>query len=404
MANFTTTYDLVQGALSRAGELQDGTSQCQSSATRYANQIYLSIFAGSNEFNVELGEPWPWALASTPGTFNLVLPYETGTVSLILGSNAGTFSVAPAVSLVGWYLKIADRPEYFRIATHVAASTSFTIDTQYTETTGAALAFKAIKLEYDLPSSVLRLVGPMRVYRLQDFEADDEGKIYGIEKNSFSKDFPLHNIIGGVPTYFTEIQQSVPGVKRVMFNKYVSEFVTKVEFDYIPFPEDLFNYVFADSDVNVGSNHVTIENHGIPIGTRVQFENAQGSLPAPLAKGVTYFVVSPTNANEVHVSTTEGGSPVNITSAAGGGQHFIFNTPIVPKEHRKAIEYAISAWLCTDKNDSQAEGYTQLTQASLEALVQSRRREGEHISKDRGRLIPRLDIYRTKRFLTRYTP
>lgn len=390
MANFTTVFDLSQSALNRSGELQNGLSPYQQDAVKYLNQIQLSVLAGSNEFDIDLGEPWSWAKATYPGVIQLDVPYETGTVSLTFGSTSGVFSSAPSVSMAGRYLKVSDRPEYFRIATHVAASANFTLDAAYTDSTGGTLGFKAIKLEYELPDNILRLVGPMRVYRGQDWDGDVEGSIYGIDVVSFNKRYPMNLLDEGIPTFFTEIQESNSGKKRIRINRY-TDVVTRVEFDYIPFPVDLFNYVFVDSDVSVGSDHITVQNHGISIGTQVYFENSEGTLPAGLSKGQLYYVVSPTNANQIHVSTTEGGSPVNITGATGGGQHFIFNVPIIPREFRPAMEYAATFWLMMDKNDSRAPGFSELTRAKLMAMVKAHRKEGNHIAKDRGRLYPRQD-------------
>ncbi len=389
MANFTTVFDLTQSALNRAGELQDGTSPYQADAVKYLNQIQLSVLAGSNEFDIDLGEPWSWGKSNYPGVIQLEVPYETGTVSLAFGSTSGTFSSAPSTSLAGWYLKVTDRPEYFRIATHTAAATAFTIDAAYTDSTGGTLGFKAIKLDYDLPEGVLRLVGPLRVYRAQDFDGDVEGSIYGIDEAAFNKRFPFNLLDEGIPTFFTEAQETNTGKKRLRINKY-PDVVTRVEFDYIPFPQDLFNYVFSDTDVSTGGDTITIASHGIANGTVVYLDNAQGSLPGNLTKNTAFYVVN-ASANTLQLSLTLGGGAVDITTASGGGQHFIFNVPIVPREFRPGLEYAVSFWLMMDKNDARAPGLGELTKAKLMAMVKAHRKEGNHVAKDRGRLIPRLE-------------
>lgn len=399
MANFTTVFDLSQSALNRAGELSDGTSPYQAKAIEYLNQINLAIMAGGNEFDVELGEPWSWAKSQYPGVIQLEVPYETGTVSLTFGSTSGSFSVAPTPSLAGWYLKMTDRPEFFRIATHVAGATAFTLDAAYTDTTGGTLSFRAVKLDYELPDGILRLIGPLKVYRGQSFDGDEEGAIYGIDESSFNRRYPLHLIEDGVPTYYCENNESNSGKKRIRINKIV-DVATRVEVDYIPFPVDLFNYVFEDASVDTGTETITIPNHGIANGTIVYLENKQGTLPAGLSKGQLYYVVGAT-ANTLQLSLTSGGSAVNITGATGGGQHFIFNIPVVPREFRPALDYAASFWLMADKNDTRADAFSALTKTKLMAMVNAHRKESNHVTKDRGRLVPRLDQMSVNRMLVR---
>ena len=49
MANFLSTKDLVDGALNRAGELSDGTSDFDDEALKYVNSTYYSVVAGGME-------------------------------------------------------------------------------------------------------------------------------------------------------------------------------------------------------------------------------------------------------------------------------------------------------------------------------------------------------------------
>lgn len=239
MANLTTTADLKSSALKRAGELTTGSSKYDAAVEEYLNLVYQEIISGGNTFMPDLAEPWTWARAQSPGLLALLPPYSTGSVSLTQDSTAGSFSVAPTTSMAGRHLVIDGRPEFFKIATHTASSTSFTLDGAYTDATASGLTFRAHLLDYTLSasSSLQRLVEPMRVYRAQSGDGDNEGKIYGMNQETLSRQFPLHLIQSGIPTHFAIIAEA-NGVVRVRFNKTPSV-ETRVEYDYVPTPAAL---------------------------------------------------------------------------------------------------------------------------------------------------------------------
>jgi len=76
--------------------------------------------------------------------------------------------------------------------------------------------------------------------------------------------------------------------------------------------------------------------------------------------------------------------PVALTDSAT-------SIPLVPIEHRQVLSYMTSYALCVDKEDTKADHFFKLSQAKLQAMVQATRKEQLHVSKDRGRLIPRRD-------------
>jgi len=82
---------------------------------------------------------------------------------------------------------------------------------------------------------------------------------------------------------------------------------------------DEVQVAFVDGDVTVGSDLITKTAHGLVNGQQTRFDT-DGVLPVGLASGTTYFVVEAT-ANTYKVSLTDGGAAVDITSAAGGGNH-----------------------------------------------------------------------------------
>lgn len=235
MADLQTSADLLEDALRKSGEKTDGTSEYAPEALAAMNNAYRKLLSGANMFDVDFGDPWPWAKAKYPGVLVLEPSYETGTVSLTADSTTGAFSVAPTVSLAGRYLKVADRPEVFRIATHSALGTAFTLDAPYTDSTGATLSFVAMKLDYDLSAAtVLRLIGPFRVQRQQNAGSDGSGQVSGMDKLAFDREFPLHLTRDGVPTRYCQISE-VDGLITVRFNLNPGEKM-RLEYDYIPTP------------------------------------------------------------------------------------------------------------------------------------------------------------------------
>lgn len=245
MSFLSSTAQLLDDALRKAGEKTDGTSRFESQALQYMDVFYKTILAGGTKYDVDLTEPWSWAKAKYPGVIRLETPYETGTVALTQGSANATFSSAPAESQEGKYLKLSERPEVFRIATHTAGATAFTLDAEYTDSTTSAISFQAIKLDYELDAaSLFRLVGSMRVDRPQKAEKQDDGIIELMEFSAFQREYPWDQIISGTPTAVTIVYQTENAI-TVRFNGYVDK-LTRVNYDYIPVPTDL-----ADSDSSV---------------------------------------------------------------------------------------------------------------------------------------------------------
>lgn len=143
-----STRDLKNEVLTICGELTDGTSDFESDVVSYLNDIYQGVLAGGNEFGIEVAEPWVWAQAKKPIVLNLE-PVVTGTATVTNSSRSGTFSSAPASSLSGWFIKFHSRPDFYMIAAHTAASTSFSLDQAYLDDSGS-LTYTAYKLDYDL--------------------------------------------------------------------------------------------------------------------------------------------------------------------------------------------------------------------------------------------------------------
>lgn len=247
MGQFYSGADLKKAALQRAGEPTDGTSQYDALAMSYVNELYFDIIAGSNEFDVDTGDVWIWAKAPSSLILTLQPEYITGTISVIQGSVAVSFSVAPATSMVNQYLAIDDgsNSERYQIVSHTATQKSFTLDGPYNGSTNATTNFRILQIVYPLlpEKQIMRLVEPMRGYKTS-FDEDLNYQCYGIDSSSFNKDYPLASIVSGVPTRFFWFKDD-DDIIQVRFNQVPSE-LTRFEVDYIPMPDEI-----TDSDQSV---------------------------------------------------------------------------------------------------------------------------------------------------------
>lgn len=355
MAQFRTTADLVDSVLNRAGETTSGSSAYDTNGDvlGFLNRVHFSLVAGGTvplgkDATVEIDETWPWAKASRPMVLELQPKITTGTVTLTLGSEVGTFSSAPTVSVAGWYVQVTGVEGTYRIASHTASATGFELDGAWPLTSVSAGSFTLFKLDYDLipeylvidstnnkldfkktsagseltatltagaytPSDlathvaaqmttaaggptitgsystvtkffslttdgagttslyplfatgsnvgqsvhrllgyddsdlavgttqtstyilggVARLVEPFRVH------GEDRSEIFGVDSESFLRNYPFDQIGEGVPIKFCVVREDASGGLRVRFNKYPGTSKQRVEIDYVPVPRDL---------------------------------------------------------------------------------------------------------------------------------------------------------------------
>lgn len=388
MAQYESFKDLKLEALQRAGELDDGNSDYDSDAEQFINQLYRAIYAGANEFDVTLGEVWDWAKAKTPGLLKLIAPFETGSISLTLDSVSGTLSSAPAAglgSMVGWFLKIEGRSTLYRIVSHTAGGTAITLDQAYLEDTGTALSFKLIKLDYEL-TGVSRLAEPLKTHKLT-VDEDPFGEITFVDKAEFDRMFPMLSLQSGIPSKFTIVRQ-VEDTLTIRFNRYPSE-STRIEYEYLPKPEILSLSTFTDSEVTAAADTLTLTGHQF-VDSQPVMLSSTGNLPAGLSANVVYFITGKT-ASTVQLSLNEGGTAIDLTASAGSGTHTLSAVPRVPYQFRRALCYGPVHWIMVDKSDGRADYYATQTRATLQAMLVANRRTKKHLSKNRGRLIPRAD-------------
>lgn len=237
MSSAQTSADIIREALSLAGEVDSGQSQYHAACVPWLNKLHEDILSGASMFNVDVGQPYPWARSETQKTLILKAPYESGGVTLTNGSASGVFTTTPGVALgsfVDRFLKTANCPDFYKITAHTAGSANFTLETAWVSDSVTGEAFKAIPLIYDLGSGILRLVEPINIYRASGFEEFD-GRCYGIHINELKRNYPLARVVGRIPERFAVLFSNETKFK-IQFSSYVSENV-KVDLDWIPIPE-----------------------------------------------------------------------------------------------------------------------------------------------------------------------
>jgi hypothetical protein len=84
------------------------------------------------------------------------------------------------------------------------------------------------------------------------------------------------------------------------------------------------SFTFVDGDVTVAADSITENGHTMETGHRIKELTTTGTLPGGLAVDTPYWVIK-VDANTIKLASTyalaDAGTPVTITSAAGGGTH-----------------------------------------------------------------------------------
>lgn len=383
------TDGIKKSVLFRCGELTDGTSPYDSKALDYMNQVYRSILSGGNEFNLDLGKPWVWAKARQPGTLVLQPQYETGTVTVTNGSTAISFSVAPPAAVVGQWIQIGGSDgDFFKIVS--IAGVNAVLDAAYTGSSASGASFIVYYLEYDLSPAIERLIGPMFVDQQQEFNAPEDGLVYGVDIGNIYENYPLKFIDILVPNNFAQIAKTQDGKIRVRFNSQVGS-QTKVNFDYIPVYSDL--KVFS---CTASGSTISATAHGLSNGQAVTFPTA----PSGLSTNTIYFVVNAAT-NSFSVSSSYGGTAIGgIVSSSGT----VSMVPVIPQAFAQILDYAASYYIMTDKNDERATQYAQLASQKMQAMISANSREmGQTGGIRYGGLIARLDMFSGPRRYWRQT-
>lgn len=249
MSNLASAQDILNVALRFAGELTDtppansssSPSEYRNAALDYLNRIYLAIMSGGNEFDVEMAEPFPWAIAPQPGVF-ATQPAIPVTIDTILnGSTAGTFASIPLdqygnqVSLAGCYLRLDTWADVYRIVTHVAGSLDFTIDFSYLQPTVSNGSAYAYFLDYPLAPNMLRLVAPMQINQPTLLTYTCE--IKGSDVAAMRREYPLAFLQTRYPDRFAiKSQDTTTNTFTITINTNPPN-QARVEYQYVPYPD-----------------------------------------------------------------------------------------------------------------------------------------------------------------------
>lgn len=193
-----TTTELRNFMQDEVGDTNASTAT-QTRFVELLNSAHLSIVSGGLELNKDkmdrsMSQPFifPWALSSTPLIVNTVAPIDTGTISVTNNSTSATLSASQATSLAGWYIRIGEDEEVYRIAAHTGGTDAITLDAAYVSTTNATATYKAFKLDYAFGSSDLLL--PTGVIRSR------WGEISIVDANEMEQQYPLNDVDEGNPT------------------------------------------------------------------------------------------------------------------------------------------------------------------------------------------------------------
>ena len=225
--------DIIDQALDIVGEPVDGTSEFESQALSLLNEGYRALVDGGTIFGVNVDEEWLWLQKSPPTTITLQPRIDT-IASIDNGSQALTLSETPVASIDSsiqtWFYKSKSLEDVFRIATHDGVSAVASLDSIWTGDTVTGDSGTVYKLEYDLPSDFLRFYTPMRTQR------ENEKEITIGTEEALDRDFPITNIVAGVPTRAAFVDDD-----SIRFNRYPGSNMIRVEVPYLFDPPALQN-------------------------------------------------------------------------------------------------------------------------------------------------------------------
>lgn len=235
-----SAQEIIDTALHFSGESQDHTgptvSEYRSKALLYLNRLQLGILAGSNEFEIEIGEPFRWAVESQPKKFTL-LPSLSFTASVTNGSTAVTLSAAPSMNLQGRLIKFQSYADYYYVSSHTGVSTSLTLDVAFIGTTSSAIGCTAYALEYNLGTDILRICGPLRINSTSYYDGSSE--ILGSDMSPMLREYQMQYLRTRFPDRFAI--KSVDSDTNAMTIRVNTDPIAQaiVEFDYIKYPTAL---------------------------------------------------------------------------------------------------------------------------------------------------------------------
>lgn len=430
MAQFRSTADIMDLALTNAGEVTNGNSPYETDLLNKLNRVHFSIVSGGTiplgkDITVEIDETWTWARARRPLILELQPAITTGTVTLTLGSEVGTFSSGPASSVAGWYLKVTGSEGIYRIASHTAASTSFELDGAWPLASVSGGSFTVFKLDYDLipdyividssnnkidfkktaggseltatltagaytPSALATAIGTAMTTAASGptitCTYSSTTRLFTITSNGASSTtlLPLfatgtnqkqsaHATLG-----FDDVDSTAAlthtsvyvlgGISRLQEPMKIQRGREQLIFGCDP---ETFTREFAFANIMEGNpSHFCL----------IQ-ENADGTLRVR-------FNGYPTDKTRVEVEHIP--IPRDLKDSSG-------SIPLIPRKHVDVLEDAATFFIMLLKNDDRAPAYAQLVQGKLNAMISQHRGSQQRTGDYFGAIIPRADQMMNRR-------
>jgi hypothetical protein len=452
MANFRTTQDYVNSVLQLAGEVTNGNSAYTSKALEHLDSIQKTIIMGGNEFNVEVDEVWPWAMAKRPMYIEL-LPAVEGSVILTKGSEAITFTAAPTddnasnVSLEGWYISPNNNNgTVYKIAQHTAGSTSAELSSNVVSSSGTE-SYTAFKLEYDLAPSHIVIESNVND-RLYFAETTAKTAITATltagtyTPSALATEMQTHLNAGGASTYTVSYDTVT---KRFDFNSDGSG-GDNVFYLLSELSSQTLNEVRSRSvlpTLGTGLRDITATTTSGSASV-IETDNVLGAV-ARLVQPIKLHVKNSSYADYLEIATLD---PITfdreyplyqtlerdpthmkvLDHNHEGTMRVQFNTypkerrmieipyvpvpvdlynnaasfPLIPRTMSKVLEYGAAAWLLFEKEDSKWEAYYKLAGQKLQSMMASNRKTDQRLSRHFGEVIAREDLMPSRRRRLQY--
>lgn len=392
------------------------------------------MITGGSEFNLEVDEPWIWARARRPLVLEIQPAYTTGSVTLTQGSESGTFSSAPSASLEGYFLKLDNGPEIYRIAQHTAASTAFEIDAAFPQTSVSGQAYHAFLTDYDLVGTYITIdstndkldfieTGTTVVtatiahgsYLPADLatavasalnSAGTHSNTYTASYDTIQRLFSVTSALNGTGSPIFKPQGAGTNFYRSAWNTlgydyanasssgtqtaiYPHSTVIRLTSGGRCYYGNFFNYGDTQGEVT-GLDALALEREfplsAIKAGTPTAFgiigEKSDGTLRIRINK---YPTDKKLRMEFEHISF-----PKDLQNNAA-------SIPLIPRKFIRILEYGAAFYLLTDKRDTKAQTYFQIAQQTLQSMLKFNRKQLERMSRNFGNVIARTDLMPDKR-------
>ena len=186
-----TFLTMVQEVAAQTG-LDSADSQQITLIKRWINTSLKYIYSQA---------PWPFLRSSNPLVVQTVVDYTTGTAATTSAGTSGTFSATPSASLgsfLNYYIQTNSSNDWYRVASHTAESTSFTIDSPGWTTTASAATFIVRKFYYSTSSLVDRILQINQSVSPYHLEERTKETFDSILPNQFTTGIPRIYMMAGL--------------------------------------------------------------------------------------------------------------------------------------------------------------------------------------------------------------